>query len=73
MPPLGFIKDNSRVTRAARDHLLALADFVKVSDEDLNWITPRRFALRDKVADLLIREPSSSILHAEARGATRPI
>ena len=50
--------------------MLALADIVKVSDEDLNWINPAPLALRDKVADLLKKGPSVVILTRGSEGAT---
>lgn len=65
----GFIKDIARY-RARLDHMLALADIVKVSDEDLNWINPAPLALRDKVADLLNNGPSVVILTRGSEGAT---
>jgi|GEM_PF-4131318 len=47
----GFIQDVDRyLTRL--DRMIACADVVKVSDEDLNWIFPDPEALEDKVTRL---------------------
>lgn len=65
----GFIRDIDRY-RLRLDRMIALSDIVKVSDEDLNWITPEPFSLRDKVARILEKGPSLVILTRGGEGAT---
>ncbi|WP_298803062.1 carbohydrate kinase [uncultured Lentibacter sp.] len=65
----GFIRDIARY-RARLDRMVALADIVKVSDEDLNWITPEPLSLREKVEGLLDKGASLVILTRGGEGAT---
>lgn len=65
----GFIQDSARY-RARLAAMIAEADIVKVSDEDLNWITPEPLALEEKVAGLLAQGPSLVILTRGGEGAT---
>ncbi len=65
----GFIRDIDRY-RARLGRMIALADIVKVSDEDLNWIEPAPLALKDKVAAVLDQGPSVVILTRGGEGAT---
>lgn len=65
----GFIRDIDRY-RQRLERMIALSDIVKVSDEDLNWITPEPLSLRDKVARLLEKGPSLVILTRGGEGAT---
>jgi fructokinase len=64
-----FIRDIDRYRRRL-DRMIALADIVKVSDEDLNWITPEPLSLREKVDRLLAKGPSLVILTRGGEGAT---
>jgi fructokinase len=65
----GFVRNIERYrTRLAR--MIGLSDIVKVSDEDLNWITPEPMSLRDKVSQLLTAGPSVVILTRGGDGAT---
>jgi fructokinase len=64
-----FIKDTSRY-RDRLDGMIAQADIVKVSDEDLNWIRPGPESLPDKLAMLRAAGPSVVILTRGVDGAT---
>lgn len=65
----GFIEDIARY-RARLGRMIALADIVKVSDEDLNWLLPDPMSLEDKVQTLLAAGPSIVILTRGGDGAT---
>ncbi|WP_424943137.1 carbohydrate kinase family protein [Aliiroseovarius crassostreae] len=65
----GFIADEPRY-RARLDRLIALTDVLKVSDEDLNWITPGTASLDEKARALLARGPSCVIVTRGGEGAT---
>ncbi|GAA6199500.1 carbohydrate kinase [Aquicoccus sp. SU-CL01552] len=65
----GFIRDIERY-RQRLDRMIALSDIVKVSDEDLNWITPEPLSLREKIDRLLALGPSVVILTRGGEGAT---
>jgi len=65
----GFIQDVDRY-RARLDRMIACADIVKVSDEDLNWIFPGPEALEEKVAVLRAAGPSVVILTRGGEGAS---
>lgn len=64
-----FIRDIDRY-RTRLNKMVGLADIVKVSDEDLNWITPEPLSLDDKVARLQELGPSVVILTRGGDGAT---
>jgi len=64
-----FIRDIDRY-RERLDRIIPLADIVKVSDEDLNWIQPAPMSLREKVGGLLESGPSVVILTRGGEGAT---
>ncbi|WP_432817390.1 carbohydrate kinase family protein [Sulfitobacter sp. JB4-11] len=64
-----FIQDIDRY-RARLDGMMALADIVKVSDEDLNWMVPSPLSLTEKVNAVLDRGPSVVILTRGGEGAT---
>lgn len=64
-----FIRDIGRY-RERLDRMVGLTNIVKVSDEDLNWITPEPLSLNDKVARLLGLGPSVVILTRGGDGAT---
>lgn len=64
-----FIKDIERY-RARLERMVAKADIVKVSDEDLNWLLPAPMSLREKVATFLEKGPSVLILTRGGEGAT---
>ena len=65
----GFIRDIARY-RARLDRMIAHSDIVKVSDEDLNWITPEPLSLREKVEGLLDKGASLVILTRGGEGTT---
>jgi len=65
----GFIRDIERY-RQRLDRMIALSDIVKVSDEDLNWITPGPLSLREKIDRLLAMGPSAVVLTRGGEGAT---
>lgn len=65
----GFIQDVEHY-RARLERMIAGADIVKVSDEDLNWILPAPVSLTEKVAKLAEMGPSVVILTRGGDGAT---
>jgi fructokinase len=64
-----FISDPDRY-RARLTRMIALADIVKVSDEDLAWLDPSDRPLHDKAKRLLDQGPSLVVLTAGKSGAT---
>ncbi|MFC2969204.1 carbohydrate kinase family protein [Acidimangrovimonas pyrenivorans] len=64
----GFVRDAERY-RARLARMIALADIVKVSDEDLDWLYPGDAPLTDKLARLQAAGPSVAILTRGAKGA----
>lgn len=56
--------------RTRLDRMMALADIVKVSDEDLNWMVPSPLSLREKVRTVLEAGPNAVILTRGGEGAT---
>ena len=64
-----FIEDIDTY-RARLDRMLALADIVKVSDEDLNWMMPKPASLQEKVQAVLKAGPGVVILTRGGEGAT---
>jgi len=64
----GFIKDIPSY-RKRLDKFVKLADIVKVSDEDLNWICPGPLTQRQKLDHLLKAGPSIVVLTLGADGA----
>lgn len=64
-----FIQDIDRY-RARLDGMMAMADIVKVSDEDLNWMVPSPLSLKEKVDVVLESGPSIVILTRGSEGAT---
>lgn len=65
---LGVIGDADRY-RARLDHMLTLADVVKVSDEDLNWLVPGSLPLHERAEALLSKGPAVVILTCGNKGA----
>lgn len=65
----GFISDIARY-RARLNGMIAVADIVKVSDEDLNWIYPGADSLADKVCEIHRAGPRMVILTRGGEGAT---
>lgn len=65
----GFIRDIDRY-RLRLGRMLAQADIVKVSDEDLNWIEPAPISMKEKVQALLKAGPAIVILTRGSEGAT---
>jgi fructokinase len=65
----GFV--SNRADYLARiNRLIALADIVKVSDEDLNWLMPADAPILEKLAALKALGPSIAILTEGAKGPT---
>lgn len=64
----GFIKDEARY-RARLERMIAVADILKVSDEDLNWIVSGTNALERKAETLLRKGPKMLILTKGSEGA----
>ncbi|WP_281955324.1 carbohydrate kinase family protein [Pseudophaeobacter arcticus] len=65
---LGFIKDAARYCQRL-GHMMAQADIVKVSDEDLNWLFPAPQSDEQKVKQLLALGPSLVVLTRGGDGA----
>ncbi|MFI2765912.1 carbohydrate kinase family protein [Ruegeria faecimaris] len=63
-----FIRDQTRY-RTRLNRMIAQADIVKVSDEDLNWIIPGPESLAEKVPLLLQAGPSVVIVTRGSEGA----
>ncbi len=64
----GFIQDEGRY-RARLDRMIAAADIIKISDEDLMWLDPGGDDVRQKARALLSKGPSLVILTMGAEGA----
>jgi fructokinase len=64
-----FIQDADHY-RARLSQMIARADIVKVSDEDLNWFLPDPASLQDKVQVLIAMGPSVIVLTQGSEGAT---
>ncbi len=64
-----FILDEAKY-RVRLDRMLALADIVKVSDDDLNWIIPGPLTLTEKVEALNARGVGIVIVTRGGEGAT---
>ncbi len=65
----GFIKDQTRY-RTRLNRMIAQADIVKVSDEDLDWIIPGPESVSEKVPLLLQAGPALVIVTRGSKGAT---
>ncbi len=65
----GFIKDQTRY-RTRLNKMIAQADIVKVSDEDLDWIVPGPESIAEKVPLLLQAGPCVVIVTRGSEGAT---
>ncbi|NNK77358.1 MAG: carbohydrate kinase, partial [Litoreibacter sp.] len=65
----GFIEDAERY-RVRLDRMIAVADIVKISDEDLDWIAPGAHSLEAKARTLLETGPALVILTQGSEGAT---
>ncbi|WCK69064.1 carbohydrate kinase family protein [Agrobacterium tumefaciens] len=65
----GFIQDTGRYRRRL-EAMIGLADIVKVSDEDVNWIYPESNSLIQKMEGLLEAGPSVIVLTQGKAGAT---
>ena len=65
----GFIEDEARY-RARLTAMLAAADIVKVSDEDLDWITGKDQPMEDKANELLAQGPGIVVVTRGSSGAT---
>lgn len=61
---------NPDAYRARLDRMIGIADIVKVSDEDLNWIYPEATSLEDKVEKLRSAGPSIVVLTRGSDGAS---
>ncbi len=64
----GFIPDEARY-RARIEKMIALAQIVKVSDEDLNWLLPGPQSLDDKAAELQRMGPALVLVTRGKDGA----
>jgi fructokinase len=65
----GFVTDRARFT-ARIMRMISLADIVKVSDEDLNWLMPGDAPILEKLAALKASGPSVAILTEGAKAPT---
>ena len=64
-----FIQDIEKY-RARLDRMMSMADIVKVSDEDLNWMVPEPLSLREKVDVVLEHGPAVVVLTRGGEGST---
>jgi len=65
----GFVSDHDRY-RTRLNALIARADIVKLSDDDLNWIEPGNAPLADKAQAILARGTGMFLLTEGSDGAT---
>ncbi|MGR3815361.1 MAG: carbohydrate kinase family protein [Cognatishimia activa] len=65
----GFIQDEARY-RARLSRMLACADIVKVSDEDLDWILPEHSGLEAQAAGMQAMGPKVVVVTRGKEGAT---
>lgn len=65
----GFIRDETRY-RARLDRMIAVADILKVSDEDLDWIVPGSGTPEDKAIDMTAMGPRIVIVTRGSAGAS---
>ena len=65
----GFVSDATGY-RARLERMIARADIVKVSDEDLDWLYPGPAPLPDKMARMQAAGPAVVVLTRGAKGAT---
>ncbi len=64
----GFIRDEAAY-RTRLDHMLAQADVVKVSDEDLAWLMPEAADMDARAKELMAKGPAFVIVTCGAEGA----
>lgn len=64
----GFIRD-AGAYRARINGLIALSDIVKISDEDLDWLTPSDVSLENRVKALLAMGPALVVVTKGKDGA----
>ncbi|AVO37459.1 carbohydrate kinase family protein [Pukyongiella litopenaei] len=64
----GFIADETRYRRRL-DGMIARADILKVSDEDLNWIVPAPLSLAEKIGTIQQSGPPVVIVTRGGEGA----
>ncbi|WP_298917380.1 carbohydrate kinase [uncultured Roseobacter sp.] len=64
-----FIKDEARY-RARLDQMIAVADIVKVSDEDLDWIVPGSQSMTEKATGICSKGVHAVIITKGGDGAT---
>ena len=64
-----FVQDVNKY-RVRLEQMMVIADIVKVSDEDLNWMVSAPLTLREKVEVVLDSGPSVVILTRGGEGAT---
>ncbi|QTN37002.1 carbohydrate kinase family protein [Cognatishimia activa] len=65
----GFIQDEARY-RARLSRMLACADIVKVSDEDLDWILPEHSGIEAQAAGMQAMGPKVVVVTRGKEGAT---
>lgn len=65
----GFIKDVPAY-RMRLEHMIRLADIVKLSDEDMEWLLPEPVSIREKAGRIAELGPAIVIVTRGAKGAT---
>ena len=64
-----FIEDE-QIYRERLNSMMQLADIVKLSDEDLDWIAPKGFSIKEKIGWVLEKGPALVVLTQGEKGAT---